>query len=174
MESTLYTLADPILRVENLAWSVNTIQIIKNISFSLARGEFISLIGPSGAGKSSILRLLVRFVEFQSGKVLFNNQDICQMDIISLRRNIGYISQEVFLFDGTVRDNLAFGPKLQNLPADEQKMIDLLDHVHLNPEMLDRMTNHLSGGERQRIAIVRMLMNSPKFYSWMKLHQLWI
>ena len=121
MESTLYTLADPILRVENLAWSVNTIQIIKNISFSLARGKFISLIGPSGAGKSSILRLLVRFVEFQSGKVLFNNQDICQMDIISLRRNIGYISQEVFLFDGTVRDNLAFGPKLQNLPADETK-----------------------------------------------------
>ena len=151
MESTLYTLADPILRVENLAWSVNTIQIIKNISFSLARGEFISLIGPSGAGKSSILRLLVQFVEFQSGKVLFNNQDICQMDIISLCRNIGYISQEVFLFDGTVRDNLAFGPKLQNLPADEQKMIDLLDHVHLNPEMLDRMTNHLSGGKSNEL-----------------------
>ena len=66
------------------------------------------------------------------------------------------------MFDGTVRDNLAYGPALQKKPVDDMKMVQLLSHVHLPREILDQDAGKLSGGERQRVAIVRMLMNEPK------------
>jgi putative ABC transport system ATP-binding protein len=153
---------ESILQVKNISWSVNNKPIIQNISFELPAGGLVSLMGPSGAGKSSILRLIVRFVEFQSGSVLYQGQDICRMDVINLRHNIGYLLQDAFLLEGTVRDNLVYGPRLRGLSVDDEKMIELLDHVHLTPSILDEMVNHLSGGEKQRVAIVRMLMNSPK------------
>src|SRR5271157_697832 len=151
-----------ILTLEDISWQVGSRQILNDVTFDVGSGDFISIIGPSGAGKSSLFKLIVRFIEFTSGSIYFEGQDIKNMDVIQLRRCIGYILQEAFMFEGTVRDNLTFGPFLQKKKLDEERMRDLLSHVHLSEEMLDQNASKLSGGEKQRVGIVRMLMNEPK------------
>jgi len=151
-----------ILNLEDVSWQAGNRPILNDITFDVDPGDFISIIGPSGSGKSSLFKLIVRFIELTSGSIYFNGQDIKKLDVIQLRRNIGYILQEAFMFDGTVRDNLVFGPCLQKKNVDEERMRDLLSHVHLPEEMLDQDVSKLSGGEKQRVGIVRMLMNEPK------------
>lgn len=151
-----------ILNLENVSWRVGSRAILDNITFDVELGDFISIIGPSGAGKSSLFKLIVRFIDSTSGTIYFEGQDIKKMDVIQLRRHIGYILQEAFMFEGTVRDNLVFGPCLQKKSVDEERMHDLLTHVHLPEEMLDQDASKLSGGEKQRVGILRMLMNEPK------------
>ncbi len=151
-----------ILELHGVSWRAGGRQILNDISFDVAVGDFVSFIGPSGAGKSSVFKVIVRFIEATSGSIMLEGKDIKSIDVIKLRRQIGLILQESYMFDGTVRDNLTYGLKLQGKAVDEKKLELLLTHVHLSTNFLDRDAAELSGGERQRVAIVRMLVNEPK------------
>ncbi len=150
------------LELRGVSWRSGGRRILDGISFDVAAGDFVSVIGPSGAGKSSLFKVIVRFVEATSGTILLEGKDIKTMDVIQLRRQIGFILQESYMFDGTVRDNITYGLKLQGKHVDEAKIKQMLSQVHLFPDDLDRDVAELSGGERQRVAIVRMLVNEPK------------
>jgi putative ABC transport system ATP-binding protein len=152
----------PILELQGVAWGPAGKAILHDVSLDIGPGEFISIIGPSGAGKSSLFKLIVRLIEMSSGTIRFQGDNIKTIDVIQLRRQIGLILQDSHMFEGTVRDNLAYGPWLQKKLVDENKMLKLLSDVHLLPAILDQDAGKLSGGERQRVAIVRMLMNEPK------------
>jgi putative ABC transport system ATP-binding protein len=150
------------LELRGVSWRSGGRPILNDISFDVAAGDFVSVIGPSGAGKSSLFKVIVRFVESTSGTILLEGKDIKTMNVIQLRRQIGFLLQESYMFDGTVRDNITYGLKLQNKPVNEAKIKQMLAHVHLFSDDLDRDVAELSGGERQRVAIVRMLLNEPK------------
>jgi len=152
----------PILELDSVSWCAGQRTILHDVSLVIQAGEFVSIIGPSGAGKSSMFRLIVRFIETTSGRILFEGQDIKEIDVIQLRRQIGLLLQDSFMFEGNVRTNIVYGPKLQNMPVDEEKLLRLVSEVDLPQEILDQDASKLSGGERQRVAIVRMLMNEPK------------
>jgi len=152
----------PLLELCNVSWRVGAKTILRDVSLVITSGEFVSIMGPSGSGKSSLLKLIVRLIDMTDGAILLEGQNILEMDVIHLRRQIGLILQDSHMFDGTVRDNLAYGPLLQNKPVNEAKMLRLLPFVHLQSDILDQNAAELSGGERQRVAIVRMLMNEPK------------
>ncbi len=119
-------------------------------------------MGPSGAGKSSLIKLLVRLMDSSAGEILLEGINILQLNVIELRRRIGLLLQDSYMFEGTVRDNIVYGPKLRSEIVDDNKILDLLNHVHLPVSILEQDAVTLSGGERQRVALVRMLMNDPK------------
>ncbi len=152
----------PLLELKGVKWQVGSKVILHDVSFSVEPRDFITIMGPSGAGKSSLIKLLIRLMDCTSGEILLEGVDIRQLNVISLRRRVGLLLQDSFMFDGTVRENIVYGPKLQGNELDEQKMVNLLQHVHLPQSILDQEALTLSGGERQRVALVRMLMNDPK------------
>ena len=120
-----------ILKLNHVSWQAGNRLILNDISFDIEPGDFISIIGPSGTGKSSLFKLIIRFIELTSGSIYFDGQDIRDIDVIELRRHVGYILQDAYMFEGTVRDNLTFGPCLQKKCVDEEKMLKLLSEVHL-------------------------------------------
>jgi len=152
----------PVLQLKNVKWEVGLKPILHDISFSVEPRDFVTIMGPSGAGKSSLIKLLVRLVDCTAGEIFLEGTDIRQMNVIQLRRQVGLLLQDSYIFEGTVRDNIVYGPRLQGKDPDERKMVDLLQHVHLPLSILDQVAATLSGGERQRVALVRMLMNDPK------------
>jgi ATP-binding cassette, subfamily B, bacterial len=143
--------------------------VLKNISFTAAPGQMIALVGATGAGKSTVVSLLPRFYELepQGGDILVDQQSIRTLPKHALRRCIGFVSQETFLFNGTVRENLLFG----NPVATEQELKDALraafalDFVHKLPLGLDSRVGErgvkLSVGEKQRLSIARALLKDP-------------
>lgn len=152
----------PLLELKHVNWQVGTKVILHDITFKVQSRDFIIIMGPSGAGKSSLIKLIIRLMDCTAGEILLENMDIQHINVIELRRRIGLLLQDSYMFDGTVRENVAYGPKLRNIEVDEKRMADLLHHVHLPPSILEQDAITLSGGERQRVALVRMLMNEPK------------
>ncbi|QQK76204.1 phosphate ABC transporter ATP-binding protein [Salicibibacter cibarius] len=134
--------------------------ILKNISLQVKKGEIITLIGGSGAGKSSLLMLLNRLVDPDKGTIHFRGRDVRDYEIPKLRKSIGMVLQSSSLFEGTVADNLAFGPKLFQ-EWEENMGEELLAHVQLPASYLHREVETLSGGEQQRVAFARTLANRP-------------
>lgn len=142
-------------------------QVLQDISFKISPGETIAFVGPSGAGKTTICSLLPRFYEIQSGEILIDGQDIRSMTLASLRRNIGIVQQDVFLFGGTIRQNIAYG----RLEASEEDIVEAARRAHLEdmiaklPNGLDTVVGErgvkLSGGQKQRLAIARMFLKNP-------------
>ncbi len=151
-----------LMELRDVRWQVGSKVILHDISFSINPGDFITIMGPSGAGKSTLIKLLVRLMDCSEGEIFLEGVNIQQLNVISLRRQVGLILQDSYMFEGSVRDNIAYGPKLQGKDLDEKTMLDLLHHVHLPVTILDQNAVTLSGGERQRVALVRMLMNTPK------------
>jgi ATP-binding cassette, subfamily B, bacterial MsbA len=141
--------------------------ILHQINFSVRRGEVVALVGPSGAGKSSLLNLLPRFYDVTGGVIRIDGNDIRDVTLASLRRQIGVVTQQTILFNDTVRHNVAYG----RLSAAEDNIIDALkaahayDFVMAMPNGLDTLIGEqgvrLSGGERQRLAIARALLKDP-------------
>lgn len=140
-----------------------------NASFKIKAGQATAIVGPSGSGKSTIIQLVERFYDPQlGGKILFDDQDIKQIDLKCLRERIGYVSQEPALILGTIRDNLLFG----NKDATQSDCIKALKQA--NAEFVQDLENgldtfvgtssitNLSGGQKQRIAIARALIKKPK------------
>ncbi|WP_439597014.1 ABC transporter ATP-binding protein [Falsiroseomonas sp.] len=142
--------------------------VLRDLSLAVAPGETIALVGPSGAGKTTICSLLPRFYEVQAGRITIDGIDIRRMTLASLRGQIGLVQQDVFLFAGSIRQNIAYG----RLGASEVEIRDAARRARLDaliaelPEGLDTLIGErgvkLSGGQKQRLAIARIfLMNPP-------------
>ncbi|AXF55001.1 phosphate ABC transporter ATP-binding protein [Salicibibacter kimchii] len=134
--------------------------ILKNISLQVKKGEVVTLIGGSGAGKSSLLMLLNRLADPDTGTIYYRGEDVKKYNIPALRKSMGMVLQSTSLFEGTVADNLAFGPKLFQ-EWEESRGEELLNHVQLPASYLHRDVETLSGGEQQRVAFARTIANRP-------------
>ncbi|OCG43467.1 lipid A export permease/ATP-binding protein MsbA [Gilliamella sp. Fer1-1] len=146
-------------------YPTNSSPSLNNISFKIKEGETVALVGRSGAGKSTIASLLPRFYDVSIGEILLDSIDIKKYTLKSLRNQIGYVSQQVHLFNGTIADNIAYGAKdrysQQDIinaakQANAMEFIEKLEHG-LDTEIGDNGVL-LSGGQRQRIAIARVLL----------------
>ena len=140
---------------------------LNNINFSVKKGEKIALVGNSGGGKSSIVNLLLRFYDTNEGKILFNDTNIQECTLKSLRESISIVTQRVYIMKDTIAKNVAYG-----LEVDEQKVIECLKQANawdfiqelslgIDTDINEFGTN-LSGGQRQRIAIARAIYRDPK------------
>ena len=153
------------LRFNNVKFFYDTEKIVlNNISLEVNAGQRVALVGPSGAGKSTILNLIPRFYEINSGEVFIDNYDIRKVTIKSLVKNIALVSQEVMLFDDTIRSNIAYG-RPDALNEEIVRAADnaaALEFIKALPEGFDTMVGErgvrLSGGQRQRIAIARAIL----------------
>ena len=141
--------------------------VLHEINFTAKPGETVALVGPTGAGKSSLVGLLMRFYESTGGKITLDGQDICNFAKRDLRRVVGLVSQESFLFNGTVADNLRFG---KTDATDEElwtalRAANAASFVEKLPQQLDTEVGErgvrLSVGEKQRISIARALLKDP-------------
>ena len=156
------------IRFENVSFGYDTHKnVLTDISLTVAPGETVAFVGPSGAGKTTICSLVPRFYEAQSGRITIDGTDIRQMTLASLRRNIGIVQQDVFLFAGTIRENIAYG----RLGASDDDIREaawrarLEDMIAQLPDGLDTIIGErgvkLSGGQKQRLAIARMFLKNP-------------
>ena len=145
-------------------------QILKNVNFELKSGNSIAIVGPSGSGKSTIINLIPRLYDVCGGEVTFDGIDVRKLDLEFLRRNIGIVSQETYLFNGTIRENLLYAKP----DATEEELIEackkanIYDFVENQEQGLDTMVGNrglkLSGGEKQRISIARILLKDPVLF----------
>ena len=141
--------------------------ILKDVSFDLKSGDCVAIVGPSGSGKSTIVNLIPRLWDVQAGRVLFDGVDVREQSLSALRKEIGVVTQETYLFNGSIRDNLLYARP----DATEEQMIEacrkanIWDFISRQPEGLDTMVGNrglkLSGGEKQRISIARVLLKDP-------------
>ena len=143
------------------------IEVMKGISFKIKAGQKVALVGPSGSGKSTIVQLLLRFYNIQSGDIKVDGKNVLDYNISAFRKNFAIVPQEVILFGGTIRENIAYGdPKA----SDEQiieaaKKSNSWEFIKTFPEALGTIVGErgikLSGGQRQRIAIARAILKDP-------------
>jgi subfamily B ATP-binding cassette protein MsbA len=150
-----------------VAFSYGDDDVLRDIDFTVNKGDMLALVGPSGAGKTTLLNLLPRFYEVTTGAILIDGVDIREVSLASLRAQIGVVTQQTILFNETVRYNVAYG----RLEATESEIIQALraahayDFVMALPQGLDTVIGEqgirLSGGERQRLAIARALLKDP-------------
>lgn len=141
--------------------------VLHDLSFHVAPGSSLALVGPSGAGKSTITNLIPRLFDVTSGQIKIDGTNIKEYDLASLRLNIGVVTQETYLFNGTIRENLL----IANPEATDEDLILALEKAHLTnflkslPEGLDTIVGNrgmkLSGGEKQRVSIARVILKQP-------------
>ena len=152
----------------NFQYNNNEAQVLKSVNLNIQGGKMTSLVGHSGAGKSTILNLIPRFYDCNSGDITIDNQSIYKSTIYSLRKNISLVSQDTTLFDDTVKNNIAYA----NLNAGQKEIEEAAKYSYAN-EFIDKLPNkydtiigengvRLSGGEKQRLSIARaILKKSP-------------
>lgn len=150
----------PLLSAERLGRSVDGTVLLEDISFEVRSEEVFVVFGPSGSGKSTLLRLLNRLDEPTSGTVYVEGTDYRGIPPRELRRRLGLVPQQPGLKEGTVAENVAWGPRLRGEDVDRTKLAKLLDRLGL-AGFADRQADRLSGGEAQRVAIARTLFNGP-------------
>ncbi len=141
--------------------------ILEHINLEIKQGETVAIVGPSGAGKSTLCSLLPRFYEWQSGTITIDGIDSRQMKLSSLRQQIGIVQQDVYLFNGSIRENILYG----KLDATEDEIwqavskAELKELVESLPEGLETMIGErgvkLSGGQKQRVSIARIFLKNP-------------
>ncbi|WP_349728418.1 betaine/proline/choline family ABC transporter ATP-binding protein [Peribacillus frigoritolerans] len=137
---------------------------VKNISLDIKKGEFICFIGPSGCGKTTTMKMINRLIEPSEGKILINGENILDKDPVELRRQIGYVIQQIGLFPHmTILENITLVPKLLkwNEQKKKERALELLQLVDMGPEYLERYPYELSGGQQQRIGVLRALASNP-------------
>jgi ATP-binding cassette subfamily B protein len=156
------------IRYENVTFGYDEHKkVLRDINLVIQPGETVAFVGPSGAGKTTICSLLPRFYELDAGRITVDGIDIRDMTLASLRRNIGIVQQDVFLFAGTIRENIAYG----RLEASEEDILEAARRARLDdmiaklPDGLDTVVGErgvkLSGGQKQRMAIARMFLKNP-------------
>ena len=142
-------------------------KVLNHIDLSIKAGETIAFVGQSGSGKTTLCNLLPRFYEVTEGAITIDGINIQEMTLASLRQQIGTVQQDVFLFPGTIRENIAYG----KLDATEEEILKAVKLAHLE-KVMDQMTDgldtvigergvKLSGGQKQRVAIARMFLKNP-------------
>ncbi len=157
--------AAPVIEFHNVSYSVAGTRVIVDLSLQVARGETLVLLGRSGSGKTTTLKLINRLVAPTSGEVLVNGKPNGQLDVIRLRRGIGYVIQDVGLFPHfTVERNVALVPKIEGWPEEQirSRVQELLGLVGLSSELRERFPHQLSGGQRQRVGVARALAADPE------------
>jgi ABC-type multidrug transport system fused ATPase/permease subunit len=155
---------------KNVAFSYPTrqeIQVLKDVNFTAEFGQKIAIVGPSGAGKSTISSLLLRFYDINSGEITVDGKNIYDYDLENLRGNMSIVPQDVILFGGTIKENIAYGKP----DATEEEIIQAAKQANAYnfvdgfPEKFETVVGErgvkLSGGQRQRIAIARALLKNP-------------
>jgi putative ABC transport system ATP-binding protein len=150
----------PPLATEHLTRVVDGETLVADVSIEVRAEEVFVVFGPSGSGKSSLLRLLNRLDEPTGGTVYLDGTDYRTIDPRTLRRRVGWVPQRPTLIEGTVAENVAWGPTLRDEPVDDDRLDTLLDRLGL-AGFADRKADRLSGGEAQRVAIARTLFNDP-------------
>ena len=141
--------------------------ILNDISFNIPHGKKVALVGPSGGGKTTICHLIPRFYDINEGTIKLDNKDIKNFTLESLRKQIGIVQQDVFLFGGTIKDNILYG----NLEASEEELIDaakkanIYEYIMSLPNGFDTDIGErgvkLSGGQKQRLSIARIFLKNP-------------
>jgi ATP-binding cassette subfamily B protein/subfamily B ATP-binding cassette protein MsbA len=155
------------VRYENVSFSYGSIPTVQKIDLEARPGQTIALVGPTGAGKSTLINLLTRFYEYSEGVITIDGIPVHELNKNSLRQQIGYVTQESFMFNGTVRENLRIGRR----DATEEQLWDVLksanaeEFVKRLPKQLDTHVGErgvkLSVGEKQRLSIARALLRNP-------------
>jgi ATP-binding cassette subfamily B protein len=141
--------------------------VLGDVSLSADPGELVGLVGPTGAGKTTLMKLLIRLYDPESGRITVDGRDIRDVSIRSLREHVGYVSQEPFLFHGTVEENIAYGdPEVSAVDIREAaRVAGAHSFITDLPEGYDTMVGErgvkLSGGQRQRVAIARAVLDDP-------------
>lgn len=141
--------------------------VLQNISLNVKAGETIAFVGPSGAGKTTICSLLPRFYDVTAGAITIDGIDIRDMKLESLRKQIGIVQQDVFLFSGTIRENIAYGKLDAKLPEiwEAARRAHLEELIQNLPDGMETVIGErgvkLSGGQKQRLAIARMFLKNP-------------
>jgi ABC-type multidrug transport system fused ATPase/permease subunit len=142
-------------------------KVLKEVNFTVNSGEMLALVGPSGSGKSTIASLLLRFYELQSGKISIDGKDISSYDLTEYRNNMAIVPQDVLLFGGTIKENIAYG-KLNATDAEiveAARQANAFDFIDSFPDKFETKVGErgiqLSGGQRQRIAIARAILKNP-------------
>ena len=145
----------------------NNEPVLENISFDIKKGKMVAIVGPSGAGKSTIADLISRFYDVTTGAILIDGNDLRDLNINSLRDNLGLVTQETILFDETIEFNIAYG-KVQYTRSElieAAKAANAYDFITEQPEefqtIIGEKGSKLSGGQRQRIAIARAILRNP-------------
>jgi ATP-binding cassette subfamily B protein len=143
-------------------------QVISHLNMHINKGETVALVGPSGGGKSTICNLIPRFYEIDSGSITIDGKDIRKMTRESLRRNIGIVAQDVFLFNGTIAENIAYGSQ----DASEEDIVSAAKKARIHDYIMSLPNGYetavgerglrLSGGQRQRISIARVFLKNPE------------
>ncbi|WP_338781215.1 betaine/proline/choline family ABC transporter ATP-binding protein [Metabacillus sp. FJAT-52054] len=137
---------------------------VKEINLEIEKGEFICFIGPSGCGKTTTMKMINRMIEPSKGSIFIEGKNILDKDPVKLRREIGYVIQQIGLFPHmTIQQNIVLVPKLLKWPEDKKRARaeELLKLVDMGPEYLDRYPHQLSGGQQQRIGVLRALAADP-------------
>ncbi|MGW7887656.1 ABC transporter ATP-binding protein [Staphylococcus xylosus] len=155
------------IEYKDVSFGYGETPILNHMNLTIHQGEKIALVGPSGSGKTTISSLLPRFYEVDKGDILIDGQSIRTIQLASLRSGIGVVQQDVFLFSGTLRDNIVYG----HLDADETQIWNAIRNAQLEtfiselPFGLDTLVGErgtkLSGGQKQRISIARMFLKDP-------------
>ncbi len=142
-------------------------KVLEHINITVEPGKTVAFVGPSGAGKTTLCNLLPRFYEIDNGKILIDGVNIKDIELVSLRENIGIVQQDVFLFNGTVRDNIAYGKS----DATEEEIIQAAKKANAHEFIMNLSAQYetnigergikLSGGQKQRISIARSFLKNP-------------
>ena len=142
-------------------------RVIKDLSLHIEQGKTVALVGPSGGGKTTICHLIPRFYEVDEGSISIDGIDITDMTRLSLRKNIGMVAQDVFLFNGTIRENIAYG----RLDATDEEIMEAAKKANIHDYIMALDEGYetnvgergvkLSGGQKQRISIARVFLKNP-------------
>ena len=155
----------PVIEFRDVAYALpNGQPLVSGLNLEVRRGETLVLLGRSGSGKTTTLKLINRLLTPASGEVLVNGASTAHGDVISLRRSIGYVIQEIGLFPHfTVERNIGLVPQIEGWPAERvhQRVEELLQMVELDSQIATRYPHQLSGGQRQRVGVARALAADP-------------
>jgi len=155
------------IEVKNLTFSYNGVPVLKNISFQLRSGETLAIVGRTGSGKSTFVNLLCRLYRVPQGSIFIDGVDINEIPLKTLRKSVGYVPQETFLFSETIQQNIAFGKSEASFKAiqENSKISNIWPDIQSFPGQFETFVGErgitLSGGQKQRIAISRALLIDP-------------